>query len=538
MVAGVPGFTLLASGTGFTATSVIEWNGNPLTTLFGTSTDINAQISAAMVAAPGTVSITVYDTASGATSNTLPFGIASPAAATAGVVQMITVAPDGTPANDDSLVAPAISATGRYISFQSAATNLGAGVTSGYQQIYERDTCIGAPAGCVPSTIPISVTYDGSPVNGHSRRSSISGDGRYVAFESSAGNILAESTICNAYAGDACDYIRDTCIGAPAVCQPSTSMISSTLNGDPVGGGGPSISPDGRFVGFNSTGAAPGINNVFLRDTCNGAPAGCVPSTILISQSSTGTVGNANSDSLAVNSGGRFVVFGSYANNLIPNDTSIWSDFFLRDTCIGAPAGCVPSTTRENVTTNGAQGNGGVDFYLPPAISSDGRFLAMSTDDTNLFSVADPNGGVILRDTCFGAPAGCTPATSLASIGNDGSIPNLAGGMAAMSADGRFIAFPSLASNLVPGDTFPPGGWEDIFVHDTCFGAPAGCAPSTVRVSVANYANNFATQSNAVNDYPQISGDGHYVVFMSSSTNYLASGGNGHEMVYLAKTGY
>jgi hypothetical protein len=94
-----------------------------------------------------------------------------------------------------------------------------------------------------------------------------------------------------------------------------------------------------------------------------------------------------------------------------------------------------------------------------------------------------------------------------------------------------------LASNLVPGDTFAANGWKDIFVRDTCFGAPAGCTPSTVRVSVSN-ASYFAQQSNGINDYPHISADGHYVVFLSAATNYLSSGGNGYTMVYLAKTGF
>ncbi len=544
VVAGIPGFTVLTTGTGFTATSVIEWNGSPLPTQFGTSTGLAATVSSALVAVPGTVEITVDDPASGATSNALPFGIASSAAATAGVAQMITVAPDGTPANDDSLVAPSISTTGRYVSFQSAATNLNAGVTSGYQQIYERDTCIGAPSGCAPSTISISVTYDGSPANGHSRASSISGDGRYVAFDTTATNILPNDTVCaSGSVFQSCVYLRDTCIGSPGGCAPSTTLITVDANGNPAGGQGPGISPDGRHVTFNSSTASVADSNpntepnVFLRDTCNGAAAGCTPETMLASQSTAGSIGNAGSYSQAVNTGGRFVVFGSSATNLVPDDTSIWSDVFLRDTCTGAPAGCVPSTTRVSVATDGTQGNSGVDFVLPPSISSDGRFVAFSTDATNLAPV-DPYGGIMQRDTCFGAPAGCTPTTSMASIGNDGSIPNLGEGEQSMSADGRFIAFPSLASNLVPGDTFPAGGWKDIFVRDTCIGAPTGCTPSTVRVSVANYANNFATQSNAINDYPAISGDGHYIVFMSASTNYLASGGNGHLMVYLAKTGF
>ena len=538
--AGTAQFMLDTGGTGFTSTSVVEWNGNPLASQFGSNVSLDATVPASLVASPGAATIKVYDPASGVSSGTLPFGIASPAAATAGVVQMITVAPDGSPANQDSLVAPSISTTGRYVSFQSAATNLGAGVTSAYQQIYERDTCIGAPSGCKPSTIPISVTYDGSPVNGHSRTSSISGDGRYVAFDSSATNIIefpSATTICST-AGSACVYLRDTCIGAMASCQSKTSLISTTVEGNPADGGNPSISPDGRFVTFNSTGTSAGVNNVFIGDTCNGASAGCTPSTNICSVSSSGIQGNENSFSQAVNATGRFVAFQSYATNLIPNNTSIYNDIYLRDTCIGAPSSCVPSTTRQDVSSSGAQSNAPLDFEVVPSISADARFIAYASNATNLVPQnVNGQGQIYLRDTCFGAAAGCAPSTSLVSIGNDGSIPNAGTNNQSMSADGRFVAFASLASNLVPGDTFPAFGWKDIFVRDTCFGAPKGCAPSTVRVSVTNIPT-FATQSNAINDFPQISGDGHYVVFMSSSTNYLATGGNGNLMVYLAKTGF
>jgi len=536
-VAGVPGFTLLATGTGFTSASVIQWNGSALATQFGSSTGLAAQVTSAMVATPGTVAITVRD--SGTTSNSLPFGIASPAAATAGVVQMITVAPDGTPANANSLVAPAISATGRYVSFQSAATNLGAGVTSGNQQIYERDTCIGAPAGCVPGTIPISVTYSGDPVDNGSEDSSISGDGRYVAFDSTASNIIAsEPSFCAPYS---CAYLRDTCLGAAAGCTPSTILLTRLPGGQPADGGIPTICPDGRYAGYNSTGTSPGTNNVYLSDTCNGAPAGCATSTMLISQSTSGVVGDELSAFQDVSSGGRYVSFVSYAKNLVSTTSNASNpDLFLRDTCIGAPAGCSPTTSQEDVSTTGVPANGGaLDTSSNPPISSDGRFLAFTTLATNLVTQnVNGFGNVYLRDTCNGATVPCTPSTDIASLGNDGSISNAGENHPSMSATGRFVAFASLANNLVPGDTFPINGWKDIFVRDTCFGAPDGCVPSTVRVSVANYPGNFATQSNGINDYPRISADGHYVVFLSASTNYLASGGNGYDMVYLAKTGF
>jgi Tol biopolymer transport system component len=190
-----------------------------------------------------------------------------------------------------------------------------------------------------------------------------------------------------------------------------------------------------------------------------------------------------------------------------------------------------------SVATDGTQGNNGLDADEEPSISSDGRLVAFGSDSTNMVAQnVNGWGDIYLRDTCAGAPAGCTPATSLVSLGNDGSISNQSERDQSMSADGRFVAFVSLASNLVPGDTFTPGDWSDIFVRDTCFGVATGCKPSTVRVSVATTP--YDTESNDVNDYPRISADGHYVVFLSAATNYLPTGGNGHQMVYLAKTGF
>jgi hypothetical protein len=107
-----------------------------------------------------------------------------------------------------------------------------------------------------------------------------------------------------------------------------------------------------------------------------------------------------------------------------------------------------------------------------------------------------------------------------------------------MSADGRFVAFDSIATNLVPGDNFPACGFEDVFVRDTCYGAASGCTPSTVRVSVAN-APNPETPGFSISGLPAISADGHYVVFISASTNLFPGiTGNGHSMVFIAKTGF
>jgi hypothetical protein len=533
VVAGSGNTILNLNGTGFTSSSVVYWNTTVLSTSFGSSVNMQATIPASLLAQPGAAQITVKD--SSVTSNALSFSVASPATVAAGVIALVTAAPDGSPANGDTGTGntPAISTTGRYVAFSSNATNLAAGTnSSGYGEIYERDTCIGV-TGCTPSTWRITVTSDGSPVNGGSNAPAISADGRYVAFESLATNILP-----NTFSGST--FVRDTCTGVPSGCTPSTTLMSVAPNGSLINGGEPAITPDGRYVVFTG-GTSPGVTNVYLRDTCNGVPSGCTPNTTLISAAPDGSSGNQNSNPQAISASGRFVSFASFATNIVSAPTGGYNHVFWRDTCIGAPSGCTPTTLMVDVSNNESPANQSFDSFgdnVPP-ISTDGRIIAFSTNGTNLVSLNVMGfGNTYVHDTCNGAASSCTPTTSLASLANDGSVANQGSNNEAMSADGRFIAFASLASNLIPGDTFAPASWKDIFVRDTCFNAPMGCVPSTVRVSVTNTPNP-QTESNAISDYPAISADGHYIVFLSAATNFLPGvTGNGHTMVYLAKTGF
>lgn len=546
-IAGQAGFQIGVGGSGFTSTTVVYWNGDPLPmeAYWQSATYMVADVSSSLIVKPGTAMIQAVDTSTGAKSNTVPFGIASPAAATAGVVQLVSIAMDGTPANGNSLVPPSVSATGRYIAFQDNATNLASGPSSSqYQQIYERDTCVGAPSGCTPSTTQISVTYDGSLPAGHSYDSAVSADGRYVAFDSVAPNILPNISPCGvAVSGPAqlsCVYLRDTCTDAPSGCSPSTTLISVGPDGSVFDGGLPSMSPDGRFVVFDSAGTGPGINEVYLRDTCIGAPSGCTPSTVLASAAADGSPGNQNSLPQSVSSTGRYVAFASWASNL-PQAGSYTPYIYVRDTCIGAPSGCVPETTNLDPGGSAGLGEPGASNTVVPGISADGGFAAFSTNTVGLVSQNVQGwANVYLADTCAGVTSGCTPSLALASIGNDGSIGNSVSkvdGRQTISADGRFVIFESLASNMVPGYIFTAGSWEAVFVHDTCLGAPSGCVPSTVDLSVVDTPN-IGIPAMAISDYGSISADGHYAVFLSSATNVSSPPGNGNLMVYLAKTGF
>ena len=342
--AGGGDFTLTATGSQFVSNSVVHWNGSNRATTFVTSTELQAAILASDIAAVGTAQVTVFNPGpGGGTSAPQAFTI-SLASPTPGVIERVSVANDGTEGNFDSFDS-VISADGRFVAFDSRASNLAAGDTNGSRDVFVRDTCVGAPAGCTPSTTRVSVASDGSEGNGISDTPSISADGRFVAFAADASNLVAGDT--NG-AGDV--FVRDTCVGVPAGCTPSTTRVSVASDGTQGNAGvffDLSISADGRFVAFDSdasnlvAGDTNGAVDVFVRDTCLGAPAGCTPSTIRVSVASDGTQANNSSITGALSADGRFVAIDSNASNLVADDTNGFIDVFLARTGFAA----APATT-------------------------------------------------------------------------------------------------------------------------------------------------------------------------------------------------
>src|SRR4028118_2264462 len=217
----------------------------------------------------------------------------------------------------------------------------------------------------------------------------------------------------------------------------------------------PSISADGRFVVFQSSASnlVPGDTNdetdIFVRDRLTNT-------TTLVSLDSAGNQANNGSSRPSISADGRFVAFESYASNLVPGDTNnspdsfLTRDIFVRDTLTN-------TTTRVSLDSAGNQANDGSDSA---SISPAGRFVAFDSRASNLVP-GDTNNinDIFVRDTLTNT----TTRVSVDSAGNQGNGSSFFG-TPSISADGRFVAFNSTASNLVPGDT---NSSTDMFVRDT-----------------------------------------------------------------------
>ena len=225
-----------------------------------------------------------------------------------------------------------------------------------------------------------------------------------------------------------------------------------------------------------------------------------------MSISTSGAQGNGYSWAVGISAYGRFVVFNSDATNLVPGDTNTQSDVFVRDRRSG-------ETTRVSVTSSGAQADQSPNEFggsRAGGISANGRYVAFGSDATNLVP-HDTNraGDVFVHDSVTGK----TQRVSVSSSGRQANRPAVAG-IPAISADGRYVAFMSTASNLVRGDTNRK--W-DVFVHDRVTG-------KTQRVSVSSAGR----QANGDNEAsPAISASGRYVAFASFASNLVPGDSNG-----------
>jgi hypothetical protein len=231
-----------------------------------------------------------------------------------------------------------------------------------------------------------------------------------------------------------------------------------------------------------------------------GSPIGV---NLLISQSSAGVLGHPGSAGASISADGKRVAFFSPVGNLVPGDNNATDDVFIRDWESG-------QTKRISVSSAGAQGNGRSWWS---EISDNGRFVVFSSEATNLV-LTDTNTvrDIFLRDLV-------TDSTVRVSTSFTGTQANNLSVYGSVSADGKMVAFSSLASNLVSGDTNVK---QDIFVKNMETGA-------LKRISV----NNSGTQGNGDSQNPSISGDGNFVAFESTASNLVDNDANGNLDVFV-----
>jgi len=209
------------------------------------------------------------------------------------------------------------------------------------------------------------------------------------------------------------------------------------------------------------------------------------------------------SDTPSISADGRFVAFESDAANLVAGDTNGAPDIFIRDRVAG-------TTRRVSIGSRGAQADGG-SWY--PSISAGGRFVAFASYATNLVA-GDTNEAtdIFIRDRV-------ARETERVSIGIADAQADGNSWYPSISAGGRFVAFESVAANLVAGDT---NGAADIFIRDR-----AKRETERVSIGIAD------AQADGGSGSPSISAGGRHVAFASWATNLVAGDTNGHFDVFL-----
>jgi Tol biopolymer transport system component len=407
---------------------------------------------------------------------------ASPTIAGAATTQRASLETDGTQFSVGASGTVSVSADGRFVAFSAHRLLLLGGVGSSpvdVLQIFVRDLVN-------QTTELVSVAPNGDSGNGNSVFPSISGDGRLVAFASSANNLVAGSS------GVQQIFIRDRATGTTEIA----SVAPDGTQGN-FGSGRPVISGNGLVVAFESTAtnlvAGSTGNQVFVRDRVLGK-------TDLVSvNAATGGPGNQASRVPAINADGHYVAFQSDATNLVATGATSGRLYFVRDRL----------TRTTSVVDVAVDGNVAVQATVePPSLSADGRFVAYALTHTAL--VGTPAtfratfGPVSVRDLLTGT----TEVVSVASNGTQrtGSAPSISG-------DGRFVAFSSLDTDLVASDTNDRG---DVFLRDRI-------SRTTERLSVSSIGSQ-ATQSSF---QPSVSADGRFVAFTSEASNLVIGDTNG-----------
>ena len=388
----------------------------------------------------------------------------------AGQTTRVSVSSAGVPA-DASALSGVLAANGRYLVFHSSASNLVTGVSGTH--VYRHDRLTGA-------TALVDLATTGFPSAGPSLRATLSADGRYVAFDSFATDLVVGDTNATQDV-----FVRD-------MNSTTTRLVSATATGAPANAlsgltglsGAHGISDDGRFVVFTSAATNLAATNngqqhVYVKDLESGAVE-------RVSVNTAEEMANGISMTPAISGNGLFVAFQSAATNLAVATTP---QVYVRDLAAG-------TTTLESP---GAAAVGAPSSL--PALSYDGRYLAfVSAAHLDPRDADNGNMDVFLRDRTLGTTVTASPSPNAAS-----GVPT---GSPSLSNDGRWVAYQSLDDMIVVPDV---GNQIDVFLFDRVTG-----------VVVIVSRNDADQQADTPSVGPSVSGDGGLVLFGSTASNLVA----------------
>jgi hypothetical protein len=455
--------------------------------------------------------------------------------------ERVSVATDGAQADGGMSLfwLSALSRNGRFVAFESDATNLVLGDSGSHEDVFVRDRDTDRDGVLDEAdalrTVRVSVSTGGAEGNGFTWGATMSADGRSVGFVSLSSNLVS---------GDGNNtfdvFVRDRDTDRDGVFDEGGSVRTRLASASSAGAEGnresgvPVMSGNGRFLAFGST-AANLVGNdrnrvwdAFVRDRDVDRDGildeASAVKTRRVSLSTKGAEGNRDSEPAGVSANGRFVVIHSFASNLVSGDTNGTWDVFVRDRNTDRDglfdeAGAV-KTVRISMSSSGVQGNGA---SLRSAISDNGRFVAFQSSATNLVA-GDTNGSDDIfvrdrdvdRDGIFDERGAVR--TRRVSLPAGGGEADWWSGNPSISGSGRFVGFASAASNLVADDT---NGATDGFVRDRdtdldgIFDEPGAVA--TIRVSVSP----IGTQASGYSTQVGLSGDGRWAAFSSGANDVV-----------------
>ena len=441
VTAGSPQFTLVVTGVGFVPKTVVQWNGNTIPTTVttdsgGNVTGISATVSASLVASPGKVFVNTFQPHSGAGTN----GLSNPLA--------FIINPTPNPQPVVSSISPmcAVAGGGSFTLSVSGSSFLPMSDPSGGSQVQwitgsSQQTLAlvgGGSATQLQATVPAGLI-------------AVAGSASVAVFNPPA---VTQGSSGNGGGGTSQNTpaftIQTTSCPAGSARPASATQTAAEET--------PAVSADGRFVAYTATQSEHA--QVFVRDTCTGAPQGCQARTTLVSAGLDGAAADSDSRMPSMSADGRFVAFSSAATNLVSQPGVNGRQIYLRDTCSGAASGCAAST--QLISTDSEGKLGGTEAILP-SVSASGRFVAFvavtashakvagaakSTEGPASASASGNSGlrQVFVRDTCMGA-ANCTPSTSRISLQpGDAPAGNAQPAGPALSGSGEHVAIPDSGS--------------------------------------------------------------------------------------------